>query len=217
MSVFSMIRRGLTAGKGIFTGLPADLDQRDPVSVFREWFEQAGKAGLLLPETMCLATSTLDGRPSARMVLLKEIEERSVVFYTNYESRKGQELLANPRAAAVMHWAVLQRQIRIEGEVSVLDREKSRQYFHSRNRGSQIGAWASRQSRPLASRAELEQREREVRQRFGDHSVPLPDFWGGFRIEVEMIEFWQGRANRLHDRMRFEWRHGAWSSQRLYP
>jgi len=217
MSVFSMIRRGFTAGKGILTGLPADIAERDPIGVFRDWFDQADRAGLMLPETMCLATSTPDGRPSARMVLLKEIRERSIVFYTNYESRKGEELRANPRAAGVMHWAVLQRQIRLEGPVSVIERDQSERYFHSRDRGSQIGAWASRQSRPLESRSELERREREMRERFQDSEVPLPDFWGGFRIEIEAIEFWQGRANRLHDRMRFEWRDGAWAAVRLFP
>jgi len=217
MSVFSMLRRTLTTGKGVLTGLPADLAQRDPVSVLREWFEQAGKAGLMLPETMCLATSTPDGHPSARMVLLKEIGERSVVLYTNYDSRKGEELRANPRAAAVLHWAVLQRQIRIEGPVTRLAREESQRYFHSRDRGSQIGAWASKQSRTLESRAALERRERDMRQKFRDQEVPLPDFWGGLRIEIEAIEFWQGRANRLHDRMRFDWSEGAWSARRLYP
>lgn len=212
-----MIRRGFTAGKGILTGLPADIGDRDPIGVFREWLDQAERAGLMLPETMCLATSTPDGYPSARMVLLKEIGERSIVFYTNYDSRKGEELRANPRAAAVMHWAVLQRQIRIEGPVSMLDRDKSERYFQSRDRGSQIGAWASRQSRPLDGRGELERREREMRERFGDGKIPLPDFWGGFRIEIEAIELWQGRANRLHDRMRFEWRDGSWSAGRLFP
>jgi len=150
-------------------------------------------------------------------VLLKRIDDDGIVFYTNYESRKGGELKANPRAAAVLHWTPLQRQIRIEGPVEPVDREDSESYFHSRDRGSQIGAWASRQSRLLSDRAELEQRERDIRQRFKDKTVPLPDFWGGFRIQLEAIEFWQGRANRLHDRMRFEWRNEAWRGMRLYP
>lgn len=217
MSVFTLIRKGFTAGKGLLTGLPRDVAERDPVLLFSEWFDEARKSGILLAESMCLATSTPDGRPSARMVLLKEIENRSIVFYTNYESRKGEELKKNPRAAAVFHWIVLQRQVRIEGTVSPVDRSHSEKYFHSRDRGSQIGAWASRQSRPLESRSVLEQREREMQQRFEDQAVPLPEFWGGFRINIDAIEFWQGRANRLHDRVRFEWRDGTWETRRLYP
>jgi len=217
MSVFSFLRKGFTAGKGLMTGLPADIAERDPIFLFSEWFTEAHKSGILLADAMCLATCTPDGRPSARMVLLKEIEDRAVVFYTNYDSRKGKELRANPRAAAVIHWTVLQRQVRIEGPVAPLDRTRSERYFHSRDLGSQLGAWASRQSRPLDSRSELEAREREMRRRFRDQQVPLPDFWGGFRLQVECIEFWQGRANRLHDRMRFDWDNGGWQTQRLFP
>lgn len=217
MSLMSLIRRGFTAGKGLLTGLPSDIAERDPILLFSDWFDQARKAGIMLPESMCLATCTPDGRPSARMVLLKEIEERAVVFYTNYESRKGGELDTNPRAAAVFHWTMLQRQVRIEGTVGTVDREQSERYFHSRDRGSQIGAWASHQSRPLDDRSELEGRAREFRRKFEDRTVPLPDFWGGYRITIQSIEFWQGRANRLHDRMRFDWRGGAWQAQRLYP
>jgi len=217
MSVISLLRKGFTAGKGVFTGLPSDIAERDPVELFRQWYDLAHKAGITMPEAMCLATCTPDGRPSARMVLLKEVRERSIVFYTNYESRKGEELRANPRAAAVIHWTPLYRQVRIEGEVTVLDRESSECYFHSRDRGSQIGAWASSQSRPLESRTQLEEREREMRRRFGEDTVPLPDFWGGFCIAIDTIEFWQGRANRLHDRMRFDWEDGGWASRRLFP
>ena len=217
MSVLSLFRKGFTAGKGLLTGLPADIADRDPIILFSEWFADAQKSGLMLPESMCLATCTPDGRPSARMVLMKEIEDRSIVFYTNYESRKGQELRSNPRAAAVFHWIVLQRQVRFEGPVSPVSREQSEKYFRSRDRGSQIGAWTSCQSRELGNRSELEQREREMRQRFENQPVTLPDFWGGFRIRVDAIEFWQGRANRLHDRMRFEWDSGSWAIRRLYP
>jgi len=217
MSIFSLFRKGFTAGKGLLTGLPPDIADRDPVILFSEWFADARKSGLMLADAMCLATSTPDGRPSARMVLLKEIEDRAVVFYTNYESRKGEELRANPRAAAAIHWTVLQRQVRIEGPVAPVDRGQSERYFQSRDRGSQIGAWASRQSHDLESRAELEERERAMRQRFRDQPVPLPDFWGGFRIDIERIEFWQGRANRLHDRMRFDWEGSHWQPRRLYP
>jgi pyridoxamine 5'-phosphate oxidase len=217
MSVFSLFRKTFTAGKGLLTGLPSDIADRDPILLFSEWFNEARKSGIMLADAMCLATCTPDGRPSARMVLLKEIEERAIVFYTNHESRKGRELEANPRAAAVIHWTALQRQVRIEGPVAPVDRAQSEKYFHSRNRGSQIGAWASRQSRPLATRAELEAREREIQQRFRGGAVPLPEFWGGFRIAIERIEFWQGRANRLHDRMLFEWDDGSWTTERLYP
>lgn len=217
MSVFSLFRKGFTAGKGLLTGLPADVTDRDPVVLFSQWFTESRKSGIMLADAMCLATCTPDGRPSARMVLLKEIEERAVVFYTNYESRKGEELSMNPRAAAVIHWTALQRQVRIEGAVEPVDRAQSERYFHTRDRGSQIGAWASRQSRPLESRSELEEREREMRQRFRDQAIPLPEFWGGFRIRIERIEFWQGRANRLHDRVCFEWHEGTWRARRLYP
>lgn len=217
MSVFSLFRKGFIAGKGVLTGLPSDIAERDPVILFSEWFTEARKSGIMLADAMCLATSTPDGRPSARMVLLKEIEDRAVVFYTNYESRKGEELRANPRAAAVIHWTVLQRQVRIEGPVAPVDPGQSERYFRSRDRGSQIGAWASRQSRPLDSRTALEEREANTRRRFEGQSVPLPEFWGGFRIRIERIEFWQGRANRLHDRMRFEWDEGTWQTHRLFP
>jgi pyridoxamine 5'-phosphate oxidase len=213
----SLIRRGFTAGRGLLAGLPGDIAERDPIILLSEWFTEARKSGIILPDSMCLATCTPDGQPSARMVLLKEIEDRSVVFYTNYESRKGRELKANPRAAAVLHWTVLQRQVRIEGPVARVDQAKSERYFRSRGRGSQIGAWASSQSRPLEDRSVLEERERESRRRFEGQTVPLPDFWGGFRIYVDAIEFWQGRANRLHDRMRFEWQDGTWDTTRLYP
>lgn len=217
MSVFSLFRKGFTAGKGLLTGLPSDITDRDPIVLFSDWFTGARKSGIMLADAMCLATCTPDGRPSARMVLLKQIEERAVVFYTNYESRKGEELTVNPRAAAVIHWTTLQRQVRIEGPVERIDRAQSEKYFQTRDRGSQIGAWASQQSRPLASRSELEEQEREMRRRFQDQTIPLPEFWGGFRIRIERIEFWQGRANRLHDRVCFEWDEGAWQARRLYP
>lgn len=217
MSFFSFFHRGFNAGKGLLAGLPQDIDERDPVMLFEEWFGAAKKSGIALADAMCLATCTTDGRPSARMVLLKEIEARAVVFYTNYDSRKAAELAANPRAAAVIHWTALQRQVRIEGPVARVSHKQSQRYFHSRDRGSQIGAWASRQSQPLADRQELERRDRQMRDRYRDHEVPLPEFWGGFRIGIECIEFWQGRANRLHDRMRFDWDADTWRRERLYP
>jgi pyridoxamine 5'-phosphate oxidase len=217
MSVLSFFRRGFTAGKGLLTGLPPDIAERDPIDVLREWFDAAKRSGIMMPEAMCLATCSPDARPSARMVLLKRIDDDAIVFYTNYESRKGQELKANPYAAAVIHWTALQRQVRIEGPVEQVEESDSESYFHSRDRGSQIGAWASRQSRELGDRPELERREREMRERFKGQTVPLPAFWGGFRISVATIEFWQGRANRLHDRMRFDREGENWRARRLYP
>jgi pyridoxamine 5'-phosphate oxidase len=217
MSLRSRLRALLTMGQGVARGLP-DMDAgQDPIALFGRWFDAARRSGLLLPEAMCLATATRDGMPSARMMLLKGADERGFVFFTNYESRKGEELAANARAALVFHWAVLQRQVRVEGTVQRLSVDESHAYFRTRARGSRIGAWASAQSRPLAARAELGTRVREAERRFGDGDIPLPPFWGGFRLLPERIEFWQGRANRLHDRLVFERTDGGWATQRLYP
>jgi pyridoxamine 5'-phosphate oxidase len=166
---------------------------------------------------MTVATTTPDGRPSARIVLLKEVDERGFVFFTNYGSRKGQELDANPRAALVFHWNLLQRQVRVEGRIERTSKEESEAYFHSRPRGSQIGAWASRQSQSLASRAELVEQVATMEARFPDGEVPLPEFWGGYRVIPEAIEFWQGRLYRLHDRVRFESAGNGWKSGLLFP
>ena len=166
---------------------------------------------------MTLATATMDGAPSARMMLLKGVDARGFVFFTNYQSRKGDELLANARAALVFHWAVLQRQVRVEGTVTRLTLPESEAYFRTRPRGSQIGAWASRQSAELSSRAELDERVREVEKRFAHQDAPLPPFWGGFRLSPSMIEFWQGRVNRLHDRLRYTRTGSGWAVTRLYP
>jgi pyridoxamine 5'-phosphate oxidase len=217
MSLRSRLRALITMGQGVARGLPDAAADEDPLVLFRRWFEAARQAGLLLPEAMCLATATPDGKPSARMMLLKGADQRGFVFFTNYESRKGGELAANARAAVVLHWAVLERQIRIEGTVEPLDGDESFAYFRTRARGSRVGAWASAQSRPLASRAELEAKVREIERRFPGDAVPLPPFWGGYRLIPERIEFWQGRVNRLHDRLVFERRGGAWATTRLYP
>jgi pyridoxamine 5'-phosphate oxidase len=166
---------------------------------------------------MTVATATPDGAPSARMMLLKDVDQRGFVFYTNYQSRKAGELLANPRAALVFHWPVLQRQVRVEGAVARLPQPESETYFRTRPRGSRIGAWASRQSTELATRAELDQRVREYEARFAGQDVPLPPFWGGFRLTPSAIEFWQGRVNRLHDRLRYTRVGGGWAVTRLYP
>ncbi len=217
MSVATFLRRMLTSGKSVVRGLPDDAEQRDPIAFFAEWFRDAERAGLLLPEAMTLATATKDGAPSARMVLLKGFDQKGFVFYTNYRSRKARELEENPRAALVFHWAALQRQVRIEGTVIKVSKEESEAYFRSRPRGSRIGAWASRQSSELADRGELEQREKFYREKFSGQEIPLPEFWGGYRLMPERIEFWQGRINRLHDRIDFRRQNDCWQSSRLFP
>lgn len=192
-------------------------EDEDPIALFGNWFEAANRAGVYLPEAVSLSTASPDGRPSSRMVLLKDFDDRGFVFFTNYESRKATELNANPQAAMLFHWAFLQRQVRVEGRVERVTREESEAYFRSRARGSRIGAWASRQSRPLASREELEQRVSDMERRFGDDDIPLPDFWGGYRVKPERIEFWQGRLYRLHDRIVFTKEKNRWSTERLFP
>lgn len=217
MSFLSALRSVFTLGKGVSVGLDELEPAGDPIGFFRQWFQQAQEAGLLLPESMTLATATPDSAPSARMVLLKEVDEQGFVFYTNYGSRKSGELDANPQAALVFHWAVLQRQVRVEGKVERVSQEQSAAYFHSRARGSQIGAWASRQSAPVANREELVRRVKEKEQAFAGSEVPLPDFWGGYRLLPSSIEFWQGRINRLHDRLVYTQTDAGWAVQRLYP
>ncbi len=212
----SIIRRLLTLGRGVVTGMPEDAEQRDPLQLFGDWFEDAEKSGLLMPEAMTLATASDSGRPSARMVLMKDYDEDGFVFFTNYGSRKAAELESNPYAALLFHWSALQRQVRIEGSVSRVAQEESREYFNSRHRGSRIGAWASRQSDELPERAVLEQRVRDYEQKFSS-DVPLPSFWGGYRLKPETFEFWQGRVSRLHDRVCFERRDKGWTAYRMYP
>ncbi len=189
----------------------------DPVEQLRHWLDQAQDA---YPEeftSMTLATADRGGRPSARVVLLKGLDERGLVFYTNYDSRKGRDLAENPRAALVFYWPALDRQVRIEGTVEKASREESESYFLSRPLGSRLGAWASPQSRPIAGRGELEQRLREAEERFGEE-VPLPEAWGGYRVRPETVEFWQGRPSRLHDRLRYSLRpDGGWKVERLAP
>lgn len=206
-----------TLGQGVISGLPEASDARDPMDLFREWFELASESRILLPEAMTLATATADGKPSARMVLFKGQDDRGLRFFTNYESRKGRELEENPHAALVFHWAVLHRQIRIEGTVERLTKEESEAYFSTRARGSRVGAWASKQSRRLVRREDLEEAFAEEQRRFQGGDVPLPPFWGGFRVVPRQIEFWQGRANRLHDRLRFVRGEDGWQTERLYP
>lgn len=189
----------------------ADLDP-DPLRQFESWFAAARDAGLRAPEAMALATATPDGAPSARMVLLKGVDDRGFVFFTSYESRKGRELEANPRAALLFYWEPLGRQVRVEGPVERVSAEESDAYFASRPLGSRAGAAASHQSRPLADRAELERAVAAL----GD-DVARPEWWGGYRVRPERYEFWQHRENRLHDRFLYEREGSAWSIQRLYP
>jgi len=190
----------------------------DPVTQFLSWFDEAGRAELREPNAMTLATSTPDGAPSARIVLLKGVDERGFVFYTDYRSRKGSELAANPRAALVFHWMELERQVRVTGSVERVSRAESERYFASRPLGSRIGAWTSHQSQVIPDRAGLEAREAEVAARYSGGEVPLPPHWGGYRVAPAEVEFWQGRPSRLHDRLRYvRSGDGGWRIERLSP
>lgn len=190
----------------------------DPIRQFDHWFRDAYSAVPINPDAMTLVTVTPEGRPSARLVLLKSFDARGFVFYTNYESRKGRELSRSPQVAAVFYWPPIERQVRIEGQCERITAEESDEYFASRPRGSQIAAWASRQSEVIPTRADLEARVDEMVDRFDGIDVPRPQFWGGFRIRHESIEFWQGRSDRLHDRLRYV-RVGeeTWRIERLSP
>ncbi len=195
-----------------------DVDaSTDPVELFGLWFEAARHEGIDLPEAVALATATPEGRPSVRMVLLKGADQSGFTFFTNYESRKAAELDANPHAALCFHWKEFDRQVRVTGGVTRISTEESRAYFDSRPVGSRIGAWASQQSRPLASREILEARVAESTERFAEASIPLPPFWGGYRLVPDRIEFWQGRQDRLHDRIAFDRDGDDWTAGRLYP
>jgi len=189
----------------------------DPLEQFGRWFDQALAAEVPEVNAMTLATADGAGRPAARIVLLKGFNDEGFVFYTNHESRKGQELAANPQAALLFFWVPLERQVRIEGPVTRVSREESEAYFRSRPRGSQIGAWASQQSAVIADRGELEARVRTLESQYADQDVPLPPRWGGYRLTPEAIEFWQGRPSRLHDRLRYQFEDGAWRRHRLSP
>jgi pyridoxamine 5'-phosphate oxidase len=188
----------------------------DPYGSFHAWMEEAKASEINDANAMSLATATKDGIPSVRIVLLKRLDEHGFAFYTNRESRKGEELLANPVASLCFHWKTLQRQVRVEGKISELPREDVEKYFHSRQRMSQIGAWASQQSRLLDSRATLEERTRHYEEKF-PNDVPLPDYWTGFLLQPKTIEFWQERPARLHDRVVFLRVGDHWARERLYP
>ncbi|MGI8606003.1 MAG: pyridoxamine 5'-phosphate oxidase [Gaiellaceae bacterium] len=189
----------------------------DPMEQFARWFDEARALGPPLPEAMTLATSDADGRPSARIVLLHGVEASGFVFHTNYESRKGRELDANPWAALVLYWQPLGRQVRVEGSVERVSEQESAQYFRTRPRGGQLGAWASRQSEPIESREVLEERVRELGREHEGRKIPLPPFWGGYRLRPDRIELWQHGEDRLHDRFRYERRDGGWTLERLAP
>ena len=194
----------------------ADVDP-DPIRQFDRWFADALTAQVLEPNAMTLATATRDGVPSARIVLLKGVDARGFVFFTDYRSRKGAELSENPLAALTFLWKEIERQVRIAGAVSRVSSAESESYYRSRPLGSRLGAWASHQSAVIPSRADLEQRLHEVTERFAAGDVPLPAHWGGFRVVPDEIEFWQGRTNRLHDRLRYRRDESGWALERLSP
>ena len=198
-------------------GLDREHVHDDPVIQFQNWFEDSRKAGILEPNAMSLATSGADQMPDIRTVLLKYFDDRGFVFYTNYSSRKARELDQNPRAALLFPWIGLNRQVRIQGTVEKVSKSESLRYFTSRPRGSQIGAWVSEQSKAITSRGLLEQKVAEMKRKFSSGEIPLPDFWGGYRVVPERIEFWQGRPSRLHDRFEYVREADAWTIQRLQP
>ena len=199
-------------------GLKESDADSNPFKQFDKWFQQALAAGLPEPNAMTLATATLDGKPSARVVLLKGFDEHGFVFFTNYESQKGRELLANPQAALVCYWIELERQVRISGRVNRVSAQESEEYFQSRPLGSQLGAWASQQSEVVGGRKTLEERLEQLTREYQTKPVPLPPYWGGYRVAPEAIEFWQGRPNRLHDRLRYTLQsNGQWLIERLSP
>ncbi len=189
----------------------------DPIAQFRLWFDEAAASGIPEPNAMSLATADSLGHPACRTVLLKDLDDRGFVFFTNYNSRKGAHLAANPRAALLFPWIALQRQVEITGQVEKLPPGESDAYFDSRPRGSRIGAWVSNQSTEIPSRTYLLERNREFEEKFAEGPIPRPDFWGGFRLIPSTMEFWQGGHDRLHDRFRYTLCNASWSRVRLSP
>jgi pyridoxamine 5'-phosphate oxidase len=194
----------------------ADMNP-DPIVQFDTWFEKVIDANLHEPNAMILATATEEGLPSVRTVLLKGYDGRGFVFYTNYEGRKARELEANPACALLFYWGELERQVRVEGRAGRIPGEESDAYFASRPRGSRLGAWASEQSRPVTNRNVLEERARALEKEYEGREIPRPPFWGGYRVEPYAIEFWQGRENRLHDRISYRRENDGWRLERLQP
>jgi pyridoxamine 5'-phosphate oxidase len=204
--------------KNAHEGLDEKTIDPDPIRLFRRWFDEAIASGSRLPDSMTLATATKDGRPSARMVLLKQVDDDGFVFYTNYESNKARELDENPRAALVFYWTQLDRQVRVEGRVERISAAESDEYFRTRPRDSQLGALASPQSEVIEGREVLEQRFRDLDAIYRDREVERPEHWGGYRLKPERIEFWQNREGRLHDRILYERQpDGSWTIKRLAP
>jgi pyridoxamine 5'-phosphate oxidase len=200
-----------------YAGLSETDLRPSPFDQFAIWFREAIGANLCEPNAMTLATCTPDGEPDARVVLLKEFDERGLVFYTNYDSVKGRQLEANPRAALLFHWCEMERQVRVSGTVIHVSDEEADAYFRSRPEGSRLGAWASAQSTPISSRELLEQQYEEVAKRFSGSAIPRPPHWGGFRVIPLRWEFWQGRSSRLHDRLCYVLEDSAWRIVRLSP
>jgi pyridoxamine 5'-phosphate oxidase len=198
-------------------GLDEKTIDRDPIKQFQLWFNDAVEAKLPLPEAMTLATATPDGKPSARMVLLKQVDQDGFVFFTNYHSAKAEQLDANPYAALVFYWSRLDRQVRVEGSVVKTSAQESRDYFRTRPRESQIGAWASAQSQEISSRDLLEQRAQELEDLYLNREVDCPEHWGGYRLTPERIEFWKSRIGRLHDRILYVRNNDRWTITRLAP
>lgn len=198
------------------TDLREDTVAADPIEQLERWLQEAHDAGVLEANAMSLST-VANGQPSARVVLLRGLSARGLVFFTSYFSRKGRELAENPRAAVLFYWPELSRQVRVEGDVDVLPEEESDAYFASRPRGHQIGAWASEQSEPVEGREILDQRAQDYSERFEGEDVPRPHSWGGYLIRPRRFEFWQGRPNRIHDRLEFERTGGGWEMRRLQP
>lgn len=217
MTLFEKLRCLFTFGQGVALPLPELSANTTPDQLFEQWFADASKSGILLPEAMSVSSCSSDGQPSSRMVLLKDYDEEGFVFFTNYACRKSHELSENNKVALLFHWNVLQRQIRIEGTVEKVSTQESADYFHSRDRGSQVGAWASKQSQKLKYDDELKERMSHYQNKFSEGEVPHPEFWGGWRVKPHAIEFWQGRANRLHDRLCFEKENDTWLNHKLNP
>ena len=219
MTLLEKIRCLLTFGQGVALPLPTINANTTPEQLFSDWFKDAQQAGILLPEAMSVSSVDETGQPSSRMVLMKQYDEQGIVFYTNYHSKKSQQLAINSKVALLFHWNVLQRQVRIEGCVEKVSAQQSADYFHSRDRGSQIGAWASKQSSQLNSVEQLAEQVNYYRDKYASlDQIPYPEFWGGWRVKPQYIEFWQGRASRLHDRICFEKNlDGQWQNFKLSP